>query len=234
MQKQRELGDRKGRPRAYHPNAVCSVRRCSGAARKRGWCVAHYKRWRRYGDPLGRSPRLTHADPIELRLKAQTDYEGPKKPNVHGRCWLWTGRLNTDGYGTLRWKRENLAHRIAWIVANKRVPPPQKPFVLHRCNTRACVRPAHLYVGTISDNARDSVKAGTAYFSRPDSHAARITGAPKRSGENHVSAKLTTETVKAVRLLSNNGFTLRSIGRIVHSTPRTIGRIVRGLSWSHS
>lgn len=33
--------------------ATCSIPGCSGSARARGWCLAHWKRWQRHGDPLG-------------------------------------------------------------------------------------------------------------------------------------------------------------------------------------
>lgn len=31
---------------------TCSMPDCAKPSRQRGWCVAHYTRWRRYGDPL--------------------------------------------------------------------------------------------------------------------------------------------------------------------------------------
>jgi len=30
---------------------TCSVEDCRAEARKRGWCLKHYMRWRRHGDP---------------------------------------------------------------------------------------------------------------------------------------------------------------------------------------
>lgn len=35
------------------PNGTCSVDGCSKPDRARGWCPAHWRRWRLYGDPLG-------------------------------------------------------------------------------------------------------------------------------------------------------------------------------------
>ena len=32
---------------------TCSIGACEGEHLARGWCGAHYERWRRYGDPLG-------------------------------------------------------------------------------------------------------------------------------------------------------------------------------------
>jgi hypothetical protein len=36
--------------------SVCSVPGCDKRAKTRGWCSAHYERWRLHGDPLGSGP----------------------------------------------------------------------------------------------------------------------------------------------------------------------------------
>lgn len=33
--------------------AICTIRGCTGLCLARGWCEAHYRRWRRHGDPRG-------------------------------------------------------------------------------------------------------------------------------------------------------------------------------------
>lgn len=39
------------------PNSTCSIAECEKSVTARGWCDAHYSRWKRYGDPTagGRS-----------------------------------------------------------------------------------------------------------------------------------------------------------------------------------
>ena len=37
------------------PKKQCSIDGCDAPARGRGWCQKHWKRWRKYGDPLGKS-----------------------------------------------------------------------------------------------------------------------------------------------------------------------------------
>jgi hypothetical protein len=39
---------------AEQMDRVCSIPNCDKPAWVRGWCQAHYARWQRYGDPLGR------------------------------------------------------------------------------------------------------------------------------------------------------------------------------------
>ena len=84
-------------------------------------------------------------------------------------CWLWTGNKAGYGYGyfNLDHSRRLKAHRAAWQFANGQRVPTGK-WILHRCNTRLCVNPDHLYVGTVLDNNRDTVKAGTHPFMKPE------------------------------------------------------------------
>jgi HNH endonuclease len=81
-------------------------------------------------------------------------------------CWLWTGSTVTGGYGRLAvgsrkdgTRRIERAHRIAWELDNLQVVP-QGLFVLHRCDTPACVNPSHLFLGSHQDNLRDAEAKG--------------------------------------------------------------------------
>lgn len=81
---------------------------------------------------------------------------------VHGKCVLWTRALMSTGYGAATFKgKVVLAHRISWTLANGEIP--DGLCVLHRCDTRACVRPDHLFLGTKADNNRDKVEKGREY-----------------------------------------------------------------------
>lgn len=56
-------------------------------------------------------------------------------------------------------KRIYAAHIVAWIDANGRLPAPSM-FICHHCDNPPCVNPDHLYEGTPSQNALDSVARG--------------------------------------------------------------------------
>jgi hypothetical protein len=103
-------------------------------------------------------------------------------------CYLWQGSTDNHGYGQLsvggRKGRPRKAHRITWELA--RGPIPAGMNVLHTCDTPACVRIGHLFLGTQADNVADMDKKGR-----------RRT--PNRRGENNSRTILTTTQAHKIR-----------------------------------
>ena len=73
------------------------------------------------------------------------------KVDTSGECWRWTAQISTRGYGRFTEHRRSVsAHR--WVYRQVCGPIPSGLQIDHRCNTRACVRPAHLQLLTPRDN----------------------------------------------------------------------------------
>lgn len=81
-------------------------------------------------------------------------------------CWEWAAhrdKRKNQGYGVthLRGNVPVRAHRVAYEIANA-TEVPLGMFVCHSCDNPPCVNPAHLWIGSVKDNARDcSVKGRT-------------------------------------------------------------------------
>ena len=74
-------------------------------------------------------------------------------------CLLWKGYRRSDGYGLVRVNgRYYRAHRFVFEKAYG--PIPSGILVCHSCDTPACVKPKHLFLGTNKDNSNDKVRKG--------------------------------------------------------------------------
>lgn len=78
-------------------------------------------------------------------------------------CWEWAGARYPSGYGVMRLsrpvRRMIAAHRVSWALAHGALPPGGLD-VCHHCDNPPCVNPAHLFLGTRSDNMRDMQRKG--------------------------------------------------------------------------
>lgn len=87
-----------------------------------------------------------------------------------GDCWLWRGSVKNSGYGMAYIGMQDgraiyrTAHRTAYELAHG--PIPAGMLVLHACDTKLCVRPEHLRLGTQSENMRDMAAKGRQWKQR--------------------------------------------------------------------
>jgi hypothetical protein len=192
----------------------CLVEGCVKPVTARSMCKRHYMRWRTHGDPLvvGK-PRRTTRKPATARRLTTTELEGRIERDPNSGCWLWSG-ADSNGYGsfTLNGKAVK-AHRFFCQELHGPIPPGM--MVLHSCDTRACVNPLHLSVGTHRDNMADMARKG---------RASRL------QGEMNPRAKLTVSDVAAIR--SNAASSTPTRLSAAYGVSRTtISHILSGRLW---
>lgn len=133
-------------------------------------------------------------------------------------CWLWRGGLRDGEYGGFWfWGKNQFAHRMSYRLFCGPIPP--EKMVCHTCDTPLCVNPAHLWLGSASDNMRDKVRKGR------DAN---------RKGQNHGMSKLTDALVlDAKRRWRAGGETQRKIAADIGISPSVLCLILQGRRWQH-
>lgn len=91
----------------------------------------------------------------QTKLAARLERNLAKQDNG---CIEYQGARNNSGYAKMNFHHDGehvqvYAHRVFWVLANKREIPSH--LVLdHKCNNRACCNPAHLQLVTQQTNVR--------------------------------------------------------------------------------
>lgn len=168
------------------------------------------------GAVKGLPQRFVHGHRVRLDRKSFSEVVEMFWHNIlyaDNGCWLWQAGQSL-GYGEMRvLGRAVLAHRFSWELHHGTIP--KGLYVLHNCpggDNRACVNPAHLWLGTHLQNIADA-KAKKQFLSgenhplhkRPDrhwsvKHADHIHELMPQGEQAH-NARLTNEEAKEIRRL---------------------------------
>jgi hypothetical protein len=145
------------------------------------------------------------------RLKHKSDRERfDEKVDRSGECHNWTGSLAKNGYGYFRINGKTCyAHRVAYEMQSG----PTDLHVMHRCDNRRCVNPAHLSAGTRADNMADMTAK------RRQAH-----------GPRNGHAKLSVEQVQQIRTACG---THAGIAKSYGVSQATVSMIKSGATWRY-
>jgi transcriptional regulator with XRE-family HTH domain len=102
-------------------------------------------------------------------------------------CWLWPGRHNRDGYGSISFKsdsgyKEISTHRLIYEHFKGRISVGL--FLRHECKNNNCCNPDHLFLSTPSELGKARIRKGQIF---------------KAIGEKSGMCKITSEQVINIR-----------------------------------
>ena len=130
-------------------------------------------------------------------------------------CWEWRLCRDKDGYGkTQVFGKYYRAHRVSWELNYGEIP--QGLFVCHRCDNPSCVNPEHLFLGTNSENIKDSFAKGRS----------------NQQGTNNGSSVLTEAQVREIRTrYENESISQRNLARQYGITQASVSSIITRHNW---
>lgn len=131
-------------------------------------------------------------------------------PEPTSGCWLWRGG-DARGYGVFNLPNKRgvvSAHRMSYTLYV--APIPAGLNVLHKCDVRCCVNPAHLELGTQRENMLQRGQRNRMSWPR---------------GANHSSTKFTDEQIEDIR---NDPRSTRVVGRAFGCSSRFVSAVKRG------
>lgn len=95
-------------------------------------------------------------------------------------CWLWKSTFFSHGYASFKMQGlQRHASRVSYEIAYGVDLVNSPLFMCHHCDNPKCVRPDHLFLGTVQDNNADMTAKGRR--SRGEKHAAAVRAFAERA-----------------------------------------------------
>jgi len=171
-----------------------------------------------------RSSVMPNRKSAEERFWAKVDVRGADE------CWPWMASRNHKGYGRFKFRLHSTrSHRISYELLVG--PIPDGLFVCHHCDNPPCVNPAHLFLGTNTDNIRDAKAKG------------RLATGKRNGVHTHPESRTTDKTNIHARLTDGNvcwilaalafGIRQSTLASYFGVDCGAISRINRGKTWKH-
>lgn len=197
----------------------CIVELCDRAAKKKGLCLSHYQRFARNGENFNRSPIVN----VSCMISKFISKIGSINDNG---CMEWLGWKNKFGYGKFSVGSKYIfAHRYSYEYYIGAITDDM--CVCHTCDNPSCVNPAHLWLGTNTDNRQDMVNKNRQPYKKGV--------APKidNKGSKHVFAKLNENKVRDIKVRLSQGVKGTVLAREYNVVYQTIYEIKNGKNWKH-
>lgn len=194
----------------------------------------------RYHRPL---PPLTqkHIERFHSRVKR----------GLPDECWLWMRARFSDGYGAFKVKKQMCrASRIAYFIATG--VDPADSLVCHTCDNPPCCNPAHLFLGSSSENILDAATkdrlntaSGDNHYTRRrpelmearkgDAHWTHRNPDKTSKGEQNGCAKLTEQDVRDIRTThAAGGISYGELARRYNlRASETVRMLCQRRTWKH-
>lgn len=139
-------------------------------------------------------------------------------------CWIWSGAVGSHGYGAFSFEMvPYTSHRASYMAHKGPIPVIEGhhgAVVMHSCDNRLCINPAHLSIGNQGENLDDARGKG------------RLANAGPK-GELSRTAVLTEGKVLEIRQRLANGEKGVALAIKFNVTPSAISSIKRRKSWTH-
>jgi len=150
--------------------------------------------------------RVTKPDPITAMFI---------KTEFTDTCWLFNGSKSRAGYGTIKHNTKvYFAHRFIYETF---FGPIEKELVCcHKCDVRNCINPAHIFIGTRTDNQNDMKKKGR-----------------QARGSNNGTSKLVESDILIIKKLYADGMHQKDIAKNYSVSQTVISKIIIGKTWTH-
>lgn len=117
-------------------------------------------------------------------------------------CWEWNGAGKGVGYGQIG---SDYAHRVSYRLFIGEIPDGM--MVMHTCDSRVCVNPAHLFIGTGADSVAN------------------------RTHKGRTASKLTIDQVREIKAMIGKGERLSAIAAKCGVSYDCVRYIRRGRTW---
>lgn len=191
----------------------CIIEGCDKPHKAKGYCDTHYNYQRRRGKEW--KPGVGEIMPMAQKFWPKVDVRGPDE------CWEWKACIaGATGYGLIGkgglGAGSEGAHRISYKLNIGEIP--HGKVVMHTCDNRKCVNPAHLRLGTKLENTHDMMRKGRHRFQAP-------------RGERSSLAVLTEDKVRFIR--DNPDISPTKMAEMMGVKYNTIWQIRSRKTWTH-